>query len=112
MVGESSDIPSHLFSSLVDSDPGMRDLVAEFLDGLVNRVADLRSAHAEADWTRLLTLAHQIKGAGGSYGYPRISELATAMETAFKVQSAGEFETWIAQLEQLVRAAGVGLRSQ
>ncbi len=110
MVDGSSNTPSHLISSLVEEDPGMRDLVADFLDGLAQRAVDLRDAHAQADWQQLLTLAHQIKGAGGSYGYPRISALGATMETAFKQQSAGEFDAWIAEFEQLVAAATAGLR--
>lgn len=99
-----------LVSDLVREDPDMIDIVEEFVTGLTDRVADLKAAYDQSDWTRLKTLAHQLKGAGGSYGYPPISELAATIEEACKQQSGGDFANWIDQLNQLRQAASNGLR--
>ncbi|MBI5863484.1 MAG: Hpt domain-containing protein, partial [Planctomycetes bacterium] len=73
-----------LVSQLLADDPDLRDIVVEFVDGLSTRIAELNSAHEKLDWERLKTLAHQLKGAGGSYGYPDITTLGAEMETAFR----------------------------
>jgi HPt (histidine-containing phosphotransfer) domain-containing protein len=51
----------------------------EKVDELDAAVADLQSADAIE---RLAYLAHQLKGSGGSYGYPCISDDATEIEKA------------------------------
>lgn len=109
-VGKSFGIPPCLISELLADDPTMRDLVTDFLNALSSQADDLREAHARSDWGELCRLAHQIKGAGGSYGYPSISALAAGMEAAFKERSAERFDSWVAELEQLVKAAMAGLR--
>jgi HPt (histidine-containing phosphotransfer) domain-containing protein len=65
----------------------LRHLQRDYLDDVRRTVDDIR-AHgrglAEAGtfksaFPRLLFLAHQLKGSGGSLGFPRISEVAQEM---------------------------------
>jgi len=67
-------------SQLLESDPDLFPLVEAFVMGLNQRLCDIDAAAAEANWKDLRSLAHQLKGAGGSYGYPRISEAAARIE--------------------------------
>lgn len=103
-------VQNRIVSELLLDDPEMYDLVEEFVNSLAERAADLRQAYERLDWDYLTTLAHQLKGAGGSYGYAELSELCALMETAFRTHSADEFASWIAQLEQLITAAHAGLQ--
>jgi len=105
-------VPDVLISDLLQDDPDMFDLVDQFLTGLGNRAAELQKAHEQLDWDNLSTLAHQLKGAGGSYGYSEISELGKTMEQAFRVHSAEHFEDWMKQFEQLINAARAGLTAE
>lgn len=98
-----------LTSLLVRDDPDLRDLVADFVGGLDQRLDEIRRAAADLDWENLVTLAHRLKGAGGSYGYPAISAVATEMERSFRERSLGDCARWIEQLERLVCAARTGL---
>ena len=100
-----------LISELVRNDPSMSDIVSEFVAGLVGRVRELRSAHEQLDFARMAMLAHRLKGAGGSYGYPTISTLATEMERDFRAGRTSEFSRQIRALEQLAVAATAGLAS-
>jgi HPt (histidine-containing phosphotransfer) domain-containing protein len=99
-----------LVSELVREDPSMRELVLEFVNTLDDRIAELQQAYERLDWQQLAKLAHQLKGAGGSYGYPELSELAATMEQHFRTQSVGSFKHWIEQLAQLGVAARAGLQ--
>ena len=102
--------PGKLVSDLLVDEPDLRDIVGEFVDRLDNRIAQFREAFEQSDWNRLVTLAHQLKGAGGSYGYPDLSNLAATMERAFRTRAADQFAAWMKQLEQLTAAAHAGLR--
>jgi HPt (histidine-containing phosphotransfer) domain-containing protein len=103
-------IPDKLVSDLLVDDPDVFDLVEEFVEGLSRRLNDFRRAFEQLDWESLARLAHQLKGAGGSYGYADLSRLAKTMEDAFQAHSAGQFDEWMAQFEKLTAAARAGLR--
>ncbi len=99
-----------IFSDLLVDDPDMLDLVEEFINGLDTRVDDFRQAFEQLNWDNLTRLAHQLKGAGGSYGYVDLSTLGKTMEDAFRAHSADSFAEWMTRLEQLLTAARAGLR--
>jgi HPt (histidine-containing phosphotransfer) domain-containing protein len=69
----------------------LNDLKREFLDEAREKVDEMQSALESAtlqSFDRLTYLAHQLKGAGGSYGYQRISADAAALEKALEKQGA------------------------
>lgn len=104
-------VPNTLESSLVRDDPEMADIVEDFVQGLSQRVAELKAANEKMNWEQLASLAHQLKGAGGSYGYPILSELAATMEAQFQQQDARDFESQVQRLEQITTAAVNALKS-
>lgn len=102
-------LPTRIVSDLLTTDPDLIDIVQEFVDGLGGRVTELQKAFDQQNWDMLTTLAHRLKGAGGSYGYPEISGLGAEMERCFKAHVVGEFDSWIVQLQALTNAARNGL---
>jgi DNA-binding response OmpR family regulator len=52
------------------------DLTEDFVAKLPKWVADIRAAHAAGDRPGLTTLVHQLKGLGGTFGYPEITRHA------------------------------------
>lgn len=72
------------YSSLGD-DPDLADLVVEFVADLPQRADKMREYHAAADSANLSRIAHQLKGAAGSYGFPIVSEVAGRLEHALRV---------------------------
>lgn len=61
-------------------DPDMREIVEFFVNDLGARMDSIREAFARDDRARLKTLAHQLKGAAGGYGFPTIGVAAGAVE--------------------------------
>ena len=102
-------VPDVLTSELLRDDPDMFDLVEEFVGGLSDRIEEFRTSYEKLDWDNLSSLAHQLKGAGGSYGYVELSQLGKTMESAFRNHSASEFTLWMQRFEQLIAAARAGL---
>jgi HPt (histidine-containing phosphotransfer) domain-containing protein len=70
--------------SIYADDPDMRDLVMEFVSEVPGRVRCLEEMLESADLTALQRLAHQLKGAGGGYGFPQITEAAAALELGLR----------------------------
>ncbi|MEL6329865.1 MAG: Hpt domain-containing protein [Planctomycetota bacterium] len=61
-------------------DPDMSELVEEFAQRLPGLVAELGDAVENRDEANAAKIAHQLKGAGGGYGYPEVSSLAGKLE--------------------------------
>ncbi|MCA8962173.1 MAG: Hpt domain-containing protein, partial [Planctomycetes bacterium] len=72
-----------LYSSYAD-DEDMLELVEMFVEELPDRVHSLESAISQGDLPQLETLAHQIKGSAGSYGFQVITEAAGRLEHLLK----------------------------
>lgn len=91
-VGDNAAVPvlAPLLSRFAD-DPEMREIVALFVAEVPDRLRELQTAWDAADLGRMRTLAHQIKGAAGGYGFPEISTAAAALEAAVSAgaRSAG-----------------------
>ena len=64
----------------------------------------LEAALAAGDPDALLTLVHQLKGSAGSYGFPRISELARECQDRLREQEP--VEALLPQLAELLREVG------
>ncbi len=61
-------------------DPDLGDLVEMFVDELPSRVDALKEQANQQDWEAVRRGAHQLKGAGGSYGFSPISVVGQALE--------------------------------
>lgn len=112
MSSAQPEVPEKLVSQLLQQDPELRDIVEEFVRELDTRLTELRAAFDRLDWDQLTILAHRLKGAGGSYGFPEISRLCAELERSFRAHDAHDFPDRITYLESLVRAAAHGLNSQ
>jgi len=68
--------------STFGEDPDLVELVEMFVDGLPARIAELKDLAASNDLESLRRAAHQLRGAGGSYGFSRVSCAAGRLEDA------------------------------
>lgn len=76
-----------LISDLAD-DADMIDLVEEFVGTLPGRVEAIQAAWAQSDLDTLTSLAHQLKGAGGGFGFSPITDAACQLELAAREELA------------------------
>ena len=75
-----------ILSELMQEDPSYEGLVADFVGRLADRVTQLEGAIRAADFEAIRVTAHQLKGSGGGYGYPIITDVAAKLER----QATGE----------------------
>ncbi|MDA7980307.1 MAG: Hpt domain-containing protein [Pirellulales bacterium] len=66
---------------------GMAELVELYVDEMPERIETLDRCGKRQDIKELARLAHQLKGAAGSYGFMQISEIAEQLDRAIKICS-------------------------
>src|SRR5262245_9505537 len=64
------------------ADPAYRDILVLFADALPERRKSMIEAFRSGNLNELRTLAHQLKGAGGGFGFLGLTELAADLELA------------------------------
>ena len=70
------------YHSQLAEDPDLAGLVKLFVDELPGRLDALRQSIAAGDWPAVRRAAHQLRGSGGSHGFPQISLPAGELEDA------------------------------
>lgn len=96
-----SDFETDILYSSLGADPDLSDLVEDFVGALPQRVVKLRERFDETDWVGLATLAHQIKGAAGSYGFDQLTPYAASLEQAARSAEEAEIRISLAELIRL-----------
>jgi HPt (histidine-containing phosphotransfer) domain-containing protein len=94
--------------STLGEQPGMAKIIDEFVHDLPGEVQKLQAFLGAGEMDSLRRVVHQLRGAGGGYGFESITELATVAEAAIKAAKAGEsINTKIdALIENIIRIEG------
>ncbi len=104
MSSDSSAAGAAVRSEYAD-DPDFRELLEEFTAAVPERRQGLIDAHRAGDQKTLRTRAHQLKGAGGGFGFPQLSELAAELERACELHdplgTATAFEAIVGYLNRV-----------
>jgi HPt (histidine-containing phosphotransfer) domain-containing protein len=87
---------------IVRIDRDFEDIVPIFLANRQKDLHTLRQALTDADFATIQMLGHRMKGDGGGYGFPQISEIGAAMEQAAERHDAPASEQRIAELEKFL----------
>ncbi|MFQ5489274.1 MAG: Hpt domain-containing protein [Phycisphaerae bacterium] len=96
-------------SDLVRQDADYADIVEQFLQEMPQRMQDIESAISGENYENLQRLAHQLKGSGGGYGYPALTEKAAKLEQLAVDQELTSCRTALEGLRGLVSRLVVGL---
>ena len=76
-----------LYSELA-VDPEFGEIVEMFVDEMPQRLETLRENFESGDRENLRSAAHQIKGAGGSYGFDEITPFAARLESVANTETS------------------------
>ena len=79
-------------------DPDIEALIPRFLQDLAKLVASAQEALGVGDMDAIKAIGHKIRGAGGSFGFDRVSELGEILEVR---APAGENEIIRRALDEL-----------
>jgi CheY-like chemotaxis protein len=92
---------SNVLRSEFATDQEMLDVLNEFVSGLPEQVKKLNDLVEQGNLDELRRAVHQIKGAGGGYGFPTLTQCAAAAEQSIKAASGAE--TVNAQVRELIQ---------
>lgn len=90
-------------------DKDLAEIIAAFVSHLPQRYQAMGEALDNNDRPALVRLAHQMKGAGGSYGYPALTTGGAQLEAAAKAADREACRLHLAHLRALCQAAARGL---
>lgn len=79
-------VPTSPIRSEFADDPDFDELLRAFTQGLGEKRAALEAAFRAGDLETLSRRAHQLKGAGGGYGFPGLTECAAVLESSCKTR--------------------------
>jgi YesN/AraC family two-component response regulator len=97
-----------IVSTLLDGDPGLVDLVAQFIERLPEMVEELAHHTAHGNWAALKAKAHNLKATGGGYGFAPVSEVAARIEFELAKQSYDTIPALLDELRTLQRRIQAG----
>lgn len=86
--------------SRYDGDPDLHELVEMFVAEMPARMAALETAFASGVMEDVRTVAHQLKGAAGSYGFDSVTPLAANVEST--INSGASIDEIRAELDALI----------
>jgi PAS domain S-box-containing protein len=90
-----------IVSQFID-DPDVAQIIPGFVRRLGNQLAAMTQALVEERHEELRHLAHTLKGAGGSYGYPSLSEACLKLENAAKAKDRVAAEVALKHVAELI----------
>jgi CheY-like chemotaxis protein len=102
-AGSDAPVAGALRSEYAD-DPDMRPIIDSFISMLPARASEMRALLEQRNAGELRRAVHQIKGAGGGYGFAGISVLAAEVEAILRAgRELDEVGRGVAQLIDLIR---------
>lgn len=102
----------NLISTLYETDPDMVGMVRTFLDKYPDYLAQCKIALEAENWEGMREILHILKGMGGSYGYPAISDTAREAESHLKAGDNSAAVKLFEKLIELNEAAQRGYQQQ
>ena len=85
---------------LVHPNPKFADLIPGFLLNRRHDVIAMLDALDRGDFETVESLGHGMKGAGGSWGFQRITDVGAALEQAAKSIDADASRKWVSELSR------------
>jgi CheY-like chemotaxis protein len=94
--------------ALVSGNPKFAHLIPAYLKSCREKSVALHDALAECDFQTLASLGHGMRGAGGMFGFPAITEIGAAIQQAAENCDLVASRKWVAELSDcLDRVDGI-----
>jgi PAS domain S-box-containing protein len=93
---------ARITSSLPQDDPEFSEIIVEFVERLHAQVGAMQQAWEKQDLAELASLAHWLKGSGGTAGFAALTDPARKLEQFAKNKEIEEISGAIQKLQSLV----------
>ncbi len=94
----------------LSNDPKFQELVQRFLDGLPAMLQEVMTATDQRAWEALRAVVHRLKGLGGGFGYPEISDAAAVLHEELRASTYDKVNERVAEIKRLIEAARSGAK--
>jgi signal transduction histidine kinase/DNA-binding NarL/FixJ family response regulator len=84
------------------NDPDMTAVIGDFVAGLPAQVSKIQALVDGRDLGELRRAVHQLKGAGGGYGFPQITQFALQAENQLKASAGDLTQDVVGRVNELV----------
>ncbi len=84
--------------NVVKVDAGLSEIIPWYLETRRTDLQACTAALAAGDFDRIRTLGHNLRGTGGGYGFPKLSEIGESIESAAQQADAATIETQLKEL--------------
>ncbi len=88
-------------SELPMDEPEIRKIVSDFVDTLKNKIVRMHCSFANNQYAELAELAHWLKGAAGTVGFPQFFAPSCTLESAAKNRQSGVIRESITEIDRL-----------
>jgi CheY-like chemotaxis protein/HPt (histidine-containing phosphotransfer) domain-containing protein len=85
---------------VVHANPKFADLIPGFLQNRRQDVIAMLEALQRGDFHTVERLGHDMKGVGGSYGFPTITDIGSALEQSAQSSDTGTSRMWMGELSR------------
>lgn len=101
MPHSTSAVKTPIRSQFAD-DADFREILDAFVDAIPQRCRSLSELHRSGSLEELGREAHQLKGAGGGYGFAEISAAGAELHQACRAQDAVQVARCLSELLELL----------
>ena len=95
---ERSDGEGMVVPDTTDMPEELQQCIPDYLRTVKGYASEMSSLLASNDFDKIRSMAHNIKGTGGSYGLPALTNLAAAVENSAKKADAGQLNGGLSEL--------------
>jgi HPt (histidine-containing phosphotransfer) domain-containing protein len=71
-----------------EDDFGLAEILPQYFALCRRDLLNLREALARHDFEKIRVLGHNLKGSGGAYGFPDVTDIGASLEASGKTQDA------------------------
>ena len=83
----------------IEMPPGLEEIVPGYLAARREELPELMALLAASGFERLAVMGHNIKGSGGSYGFPELTRMGAALEHSAKQSDPGALTIQLTELK-------------
>ena len=91
----------------VEIDQELMQIIPDYLESRRSDCAEVERLLALGDMASIQTLAHRMKGSGGSFGFDEISTIGEALERASQLSDVEEIKSAVGRLARYLAGVSV-----
>ncbi|MGI6091672.1 MAG: Hpt domain-containing protein [Veillonellaceae bacterium] len=88
-------------------DQELAHLIPGFLANRSNDIIQLTTALQQGDFEKIAVIGHTLKGIGGGYGFPVITDLGTAIQQAAKTHDSQKASELVSELKAYLESVEI-----